>query len=760
MSGTEPGILEQYEGDAVVEMSRESSGVRKASLAEAPTGNLPPAGNRLQSQERSSKPLVPTGRKPSSDGSVSGASRHASSSSLKASSPAGSNDATHLPTIGSGRSTPSRPSVTPPAAPPPVRKPRGIPKPSSQGPARTESDAPAASPTAAIGRGRAADRRVSRGASSASAQDSDQKPPGNDGDVRTAKGRGGGGEALSARDASPGRDPREAGWNSSPGQKASAQQAAAVRRDIKLSSPSEEERRKRVEWVRNKRRREEAKAREEAERRQAEENRRREEEQERLEARRAAIRDRIQKQHEVAAKMAQERAKADEAARGAIGRFLASKPLHQRLKEDYEKQQAELEAEKKRQYDEEIRNRQVRPHQIISGEVQIKPHNKPDAVSNGGAADRNGPIRSPSHSRGSGGGGGGGGSPTAAAGNAGAASRSVSGRGRVSSRLHAPASDGASSPASPSGQPPSHNGGGVTAAEATVAAADSAQAGRPPKLRIQGPTLTSTSSKSSRRVINGLGALSRRGHLVDRASSPFVFTDAGIPINVPPQTNMAASGSEVLQVDATLAAVTRESSSVGVLAVAAAGGAAAAEAGLAAAVARSCNSRSGAVSPEDSGDDSGLRGGHRGSEYTPDDDVPQMQSPLDLASSGAEATYESEGAQEPKGMHGVWGSDAADTDVDSPGKVGAEKAWLEKRDSKAEEQRQEAQEEPEEGQQTEEDDMVGLGSPEADVAASKAATEGPPAPEPESDTQDTEPEPQPRIKEVTEDDGAAAEVEL
>ncbi len=39
--------------------------------------------------------------------------------------------------------------------------------------------------------------------------------------------------------------------------------------------------------------------------------------------------------------------------------------------EDYEKQQAELEAEKKRQYDEEARGRHVRPHQIISGEVQV-----------------------------------------------------------------------------------------------------------------------------------------------------------------------------------------------------------------------------------------------------------------------------------------------------------------------------------------------------------------------------------------------------
>lgn len=51
-----------------------------------------------------------------------------------------------------------------------------------------------------------------------------------------------------------------------------------------------------------------------------------------MDARRVAIRERIQKQHEVAAKMAQERAKAEEAAKGAIGRFLAAKPLHQRLK--------------------------------------------------------------------------------------------------------------------------------------------------------------------------------------------------------------------------------------------------------------------------------------------------------------------------------------------------------------------------------------------------------------------------------------------
>ncbi len=64
---------------------------------------------------------------------------------------------------------------------------------------------------------------------------------------------------------------------------------------------------------------------------QAEEAKRREEEQARLEARRAAIRDRIARQHEVAARMAEERARAEEAARGAIGRFMAAKPLHLKL---------------------------------------------------------------------------------------------------------------------------------------------------------------------------------------------------------------------------------------------------------------------------------------------------------------------------------------------------------------------------------------------------------------------------------------------
>ncbi len=59
------------------------------------------------------------------------------------------------------------------------------------------------------------------------------------------------------------RDPREAGWNvvgrggPAPGRP----------EPVKLSSPSEEERRRRIEWMRERRRREEAKARVEAERR-------------------------------------------------------------------------------------------------------------------------------------------------------------------------------------------------------------------------------------------------------------------------------------------------------------------------------------------------------------------------------------------------------------------------------------------------------------------------------------------------------------
>eukprot|EP00198_Chlamydomonas_reinhardtii_P011827 XP_001701164.1 predicted protein [Chlamydomonas reinhardtii] len=104
---------------------------------------------------------------------------------------------------------------------------------------------------------------------------------------------------------------------------------------------------------------------------QADEVRRKEEEQARLEARRLAIRERIAKQHEVAAKLAEERAKAEEAAKGAIDRFLAAKPLHLKLLEEYEKQQAELEAEKKRAYEEgEARNKLVRPHQIMSGQTR------------------------------------------------------------------------------------------------------------------------------------------------------------------------------------------------------------------------------------------------------------------------------------------------------------------------------------------------------------------------------------------------------
>ncbi len=64
---------------------------------------------------------------------------------------------------------------------------------------------------------------------------------------------------------------------------------------------------------------------------QAEDARRREEEAARLEARRNAIRERIAKQHEIAARLAEERAKAEEAAKANIGKFVAAKPLYLKL---------------------------------------------------------------------------------------------------------------------------------------------------------------------------------------------------------------------------------------------------------------------------------------------------------------------------------------------------------------------------------------------------------------------------------------------
>ena len=59
------------------------------------------------------------------------------------------------------------------------------------------------------------------------------------------------------------------------------------------------------------------------------------EEEAKLDARRAAIRERIAKQHEIAARMAMERQAAEERAKAEAGKF-RGKPLYEKLMEDYE----------------------------------------------------------------------------------------------------------------------------------------------------------------------------------------------------------------------------------------------------------------------------------------------------------------------------------------------------------------------------------------------------------------------------------------
>ncbi len=84
---------------------------------------------------------------------------------------------------------------------------------------------------------------------------------------------------------------------------------------VMVAGPSEEERLRRKQWAIEKRKKEEEKARQVALRLQQEEERRREVEEARMNARRQAIRERIQKQHEIAARLASDKEEADERAR-------------------------------------------------------------------------------------------------------------------------------------------------------------------------------------------------------------------------------------------------------------------------------------------------------------------------------------------------------------------------------------------------------------------------------------------------------------
>ncbi|GAX78884.1 hypothetical protein CEUSTIGMA_g6323.t1 [Chlamydomonas eustigma] len=173
----------------------------------------------------------------------------------------------------------------------------------------------------------------------------------------------GGGSAGNARDLSPG-----GGWNMF------NREHAKPKPQVAITGPSEEERLKRRQWAFEKRRREEAKARAEAERAAMEESKRKEEEEAKLEHRRAQIRERILRQQEIAARQAYEEAAAEERARQEISRFKGQKPLFEKLQEEYEHMKEQQEDELQRRYVEEVgRFKVARPHQIIAGEVVVKP---------------------------------------------------------------------------------------------------------------------------------------------------------------------------------------------------------------------------------------------------------------------------------------------------------------------------------------------------------------------------------------------------
>ncbi|KAG1654788.1 hypothetical protein FOA52_008888 [Chlamydomonas sp. UWO 241] len=98
----------------------------------------------------------------------------------------------------------------------------------------------------------------------------------------------------------------------------------------------------------------------------------------RLDARRAAVRQKITRQHEASAAAAIERAQAEERARGEFAKLKemsgGARPLHERMNERYEASRSAEVAEKKRLYDAEIAvMKNARPQQIIAGEVTFKP---------------------------------------------------------------------------------------------------------------------------------------------------------------------------------------------------------------------------------------------------------------------------------------------------------------------------------------------------------------------------------------------------
>jgi hypothetical protein len=108
--------------------------------------------------------------------------------------------------------------------------------------------------------------------------------------------------------------------------------------EIHIGGPTEEEKRQRREWQLEQMRRNEAKLRAAAEKAQAAAAAERAEAEAKLEARRAAVRERMQRQHDAAIRQAEEAAAKQAAARAKVEHFAHNKPLFKKMAEEYEVQ--------------------------------------------------------------------------------------------------------------------------------------------------------------------------------------------------------------------------------------------------------------------------------------------------------------------------------------------------------------------------------------------------------------------------------------
>lgn len=142
----------------------------------------------------------------------------------------------------------------------------------------------------------------------------------------------------------------------------------------RVTSPNRQEATRRKQWREEQRSRAESRAREISEKMMMEDYQRMEFEQQRLEARRVAIRERISKHMEDAARQAEERKAAEKQAKEKTLPFLAAGRLYQKKIEEFDKQKNEEEKERKHHYDEYVRKyKMARVNAIVSGQVIVRP---------------------------------------------------------------------------------------------------------------------------------------------------------------------------------------------------------------------------------------------------------------------------------------------------------------------------------------------------------------------------------------------------